>query len=339
MKKVFLVFLILIIAAVLWSYRIYDIFTKTPISSNPKTAIIEVPEGTSCRKIAAILKDKGVISNAFLFKIMVTLEKKATILKAGEYEIRYNLSPYEIMGLLVKGEARRYYITFPEGITNDYVADRLESKGLINRKLFLSLTRDRKFIKLLGFDAPSLEGYLFPDTYAFTKRSGERFILTTMTDRLKKALTPALQAMMKERNFTLHQTLTLASMIEEEAHLKQEREMVSAVFHNRLHKKMLLQCDPTVMYALKKSSPSITRADLNYNSPYNTYKYTGLPPGPIGNPGEDCIKAALTPAKVGYLFFVVSGNGAHKFSNTYAEHLVAVNNYRMMKKASEDATN
>lgn len=332
MKSFFKAILIITLIVFIWVFRIYTVFKKTPCSSRQRTVVLNIKDNMPMDKIAKRLKKKGLISSAFLFKVMTILEGNETKLKSGEYELRRNMSPEEIMNILKSGEEKKYYITFPEGIRLEEIAEKLEKKHLVKKDEFLSLARNRDFIKSLGIDAISLEGYLFPDTYAFTKRSGARYILRTMVRELKKRITPDDEAKMKSMGMNLHQILTIASMIEKETYLDEEKPIIAAVFYNRLKKGMLLQCDPTVIYAKKKFNSRLYRKDLNYDSPYNTYRYSGLPPGPICNPGEKSIRAALNPADVDYLYFVVAGEGRHKFSKTYSEHLNAVNEYKLSQK-------
>jgi len=337
--KTFLkVVLAVLVISGIWGYKIYYVFKSTPYSSNHRTVIVNIKDNMSTEKIAKRLKRKKLISSALLFKVMTVVEDKSTELKSGEYEIRRNMSPEKIMNMLVKGEVRRYSFTFPEGTRIENMAAILEKDGFVDKEEFLKIARDRDFIKSLGIDSISAEGYLFPDTYSFTKQTSARFIIRTMYKKLRKIITPEYEAKMKSMGMTLHDTLTLASLIEKETYLDEERPLVSAVFHNRLKRGMLLQCDPTVIYALKKFSSRLYRKDLKYDSPYNTYLYPGLPPGPICNPGEKSIKAALNPANVDYMYFVVEKEGRHTFSKTYSEHLNAVKKYRLSKRAGTDAT-
>lgn len=338
MKTFLKVTAVAFLIALIWGYRIYSVFKTAPFSVNPRTVIINIPDNMPTEKIAKRLRRKNVISSALLFKVMAIIKKKTTKLKSGEYEIKRNLSPEKIMDMLVKGEVRHHYFTFPEGTRLEEMAEILAEGGLVSKEEFLNIARDREFIQSLGIDSISLEGYLFPDTYTFTKRTGERFIMRTMVKKLKSVISPEYELKMKSLGMNLHQTLTLASMIEKETYLDDEKNLVSAVFFNRLNKGMLLQCDPTIIYALKKFSTSLSRKDLSYDSPYNTYRYPGLPPGPICNPGEKSIKAALSPSNASYLFFVVSGDGKHKFSRTYSEHLNAVNGYRLSKKLNSNGS-
>ncbi|MFQ5717561.1 MAG: endolytic transglycosylase MltG, partial [Nitrospinales bacterium] len=191
---------------------------------------------------------------------------------------------------------------------------------------------DRSLIDSLDIPGENLEGYLFPETYHFDKNTDERAIVKTMVDTFKRrALKPEYLDRARELGFSFHKIITLASLIEKETGREDERELISAVFHNRLRKNMRLQCDPTVIYALKNFDGNLRKKDLGIDSPYNTYRYAGLPPGPIANPGLESIRAALYPASANYIYFVSKQNGSHEFSSALADHNRAVRKYQLKK--------
>lgn len=203
---------------------------------------------------------------------------------------------------------------------------------MANARKFIQQTRDRSLIDSLDIPGENLEGYLFPETYHFDKNTDERAIVKTMVDTFKRrALKPEYLDRARELGFSFHKIITLASLIEKETGREDERELISAVFHNRLRKNMRLQCDPTVIYALKNFDGNLRKKDLGIDSPYNTYRYAGLPPGPIANPGLESIRAALYPASANYIYFVSKQNGSHEFSSALADHNRAVRKYQLKK--------
>ncbi|MCX7634539.1 MAG: endolytic transglycosylase MltG, partial [Syntrophales bacterium] len=196
----------------------------------------------------------------------------------------------------------------------------------------LTLAHDRRFLAALGIKAASAEGYLFPETYRLDRSMTERDIIRVMVRQFWKELTPEMMRRAAEMGMSVHQWVTLASLIGRETGFKGEKPLISAVFHNRLKRGMRLQCDPTVTYNLENFNGVIRRAHLLKDHPYNTYRIPGLPPGPIGNPGRDSLWAALYPAAVNYLYFVAAGDGSHNFSATLSEHRRAVAKYQIQKK-------
>jgi UPF0755 protein len=208
------------------------------------------------------------------------------------------------------------------------LAQDFAQRGVADPEDLIRLAHDREFIRSLAIEASSLEGYLFPDTYRFARRTKPKEILTEMVQGLRRVLTPELRQRAQEIHMSLHQVLTLASVIEKETGATEEREFISAVFHNRLKRGIPLQSDPTVIYGLESFDGNLRRRDLDSKSPYNTYRVRGLPPGPIANPGLGSIRAALYPAPTRHLYFVSRNNGTHQFSSTLAEHNQAVDKYQ-----------
>jgi len=323
--------LIFLSIAVFISMAYIDISVNTPQSSFKQIKKVEIPKGYSLKKIARLLNEENLIKNYSIFITSAYLRGISNKLKSGEYELSTDMTPLEIMEKLYKGEIVYYKITIPEGYNIKNIANLLEKNELINKEKFISLTQDREFLSSLGIKAISLEGYLFPDTYYFSKGMTEEEMINKMIESLNNLFTEKLQKRLQDLNFTIHKILTLASLIEKEVQIDSERKLVSAVFHNRLKSNMLLQSDPTVIYVLEDFDGNLKKQDLSYDSPYNTYLYPGLPPTPIANPGTDSIMAALYPADVDYLYFVSKNNGEHHFSSTFKEHNEAVKKFQLKR--------
>ena len=320
--------------------RIWWDYPFTPLNSDQETRKVKIPKGIGLKGVAFLLEREGIVAHPYFFILMCKLNRRLPVIKAGEYELRASNSPLEIYKILEKGEYRKHYITVPEGYTLNQIAKLLVKEQLVNQHKFLKLAHDREFIKSLKVDAPSLEGYLFPDSYEFTKDNGEVYILKKMVNRFHEVFNDYFKMRATELKLSVHKVVTLASLIEKEAKTAEEKGLVSAVYYNRLKKNMLLQCDPTIIYVIEDSFDGVLKNSyLDINSPYNTYKYPGLPPGPIANPGKESILAALYPAKEKFLYFVSTNDGYHKFSTTYGEHLTAVKEFRerreMLKRQSD----
>lgn len=297
-------------------------------SEPPAVRIIEVSEGTTFRQLAAMLENERLIASQWGFEILGRLTWADRRIPAGEYALHAGMRPTEILRQLRTGHVVHYPVTIPEGYTVAQIASLFEQKGLADKAEFLGLAHSRDFIRTQGLDVASLEGYLFPNTYHVARHATTKEIITTMVADLWQAFTPELRARAKDINLSVHQVLTLASVIEKETSVEGERELISAVFHNRLRRKIPLQSDPTVIYGLKTYDGNLRKRDLATASPYNTYRVRGLPPGPIANPGARSIRAALFPAPTTFLYFVSRNDGTHVFSSTLAEHNRAVNKYQ-----------
>jgi len=251
---------------------------------------------------------------------------------AGEYALHAGMRPAEILADIVNGRVVLHTVTIPEGFTAAQIAELLEQKELTETGEFLRLVSDREFIRSLNLDERTLEGYLFPETYRFPRNTKAKEVIKTMVAGLAQALTPELHARAKDLGMSTHTVLTLASLIEKETGVDAERELVSAVFHNRLRHKIPLQSDPTVIYGLSQFDGNIRKQDLESNSPYNTYRIAGLPPGPMANPGSKSIRAALYPAPVAYLYFVSKNDGTHIFASSLPEHNQNVDRFQKHQK-------
>lgn len=293
--------------------------------------LIEIPPHQGAIGVARHLRDAGVIRSQLGFLLLTTLRGSARSLKAGEYEIPKDVNTIQILRFLEEGKVLQHTVLFFEGGTVRELARILEAQGLARAEDVLRASQDPPFLRALGIEAPSLEGYLFPDTYQLFKGLTAEEMLARMVQRLRVKLTEEVRAQAQRRGLTLHQLLTLASIIEREAVMRDELPLISAVFWNRMKRDMPLQADPTVQYALGKDRRAITREDLLVDSPFNTYRYPGLPPGPIASPGQAAILAALNPANVKYLYFVSMDDRRHFFSATLEEHNSAVARYRLAR--------
>ena len=242
------------------------------------------------------------------------------------------MAPRQIVNQMVPGIGAFRRVTVPEGLTLAEVADLMENSGLGKKEKLLKEAENPELLSQAGIAGKKLEGYLFPTTYYFTPVTTEREILLAMVEEFQQSFTPAMREQAKELGLSIHEVVTLASMIEKETALPEERLWVSAVFHNRLKRRIALQSDPTVIYGLKRFSKNLTRKDLQRRNPYNTYLVPGLPPGPICNPGLAALEAALAPLAVPYLYFVSKNDGTHLFSKTISEHNRAVNRYQKEKR-------
>jgi UPF0755 protein len=247
---------------------------------------------------------------------------------AGEYELNAGMLPAEILAKLQSGQVVLHPVTIPEGLTMTQIADVLAQKAVVDPVEFLRLARDRAFVASLGVTSDTLEGYLYPDTYKFPRGMKTKDVVLAMVEHLRQMFGPELQARAEEMKMSVHQVLTLASVIEKETGSGGERPEISAVFHNRLRKHIPLQSDPTVIYGLPNFDGNIRKKDLSNPSPYNTYRWPGLPPGPIANPGVQAIRAALFPSNSHALYFVSRNDGTHQFSATLTEHNEAVEKYQ-----------
>ncbi len=304
----------------------------TPVSGDGTWKEVEIPAGSSYSGGLEILKDNGIIKNKLALLLLGRVTNADRKLKAGFYHLSASLSPFQIYKDLIKGRTVQFSITIPEGLSLRRIKKKLKKTGLMDDESW-ELVNDRNFMDSLGIDGPSLEGYLYPDTYNFPKGIDQKLIFRIMVQRLRQVYDESMRARAEEIGMTENEVLTLASIIEREAMYNFEKPLISAVYHNRLRKKMRLQADPTVLYGVKKRWKRIRYKDLRRRTPYNTYVIKGLPPGPIGAAGEEAIKAALYPADVDYLFFVSMNNGKHYFSSSGKEHMKAVVEFQRNGKA------
>ncbi len=317
-----------IFAALLYQYA------TTPASSRPDELVVEIKPGMTLKQVAHFLADQELLSEPSTFMLYTYLQGEQNHIQAGEYRFSPSMPPRDILEALTSGMAVLYTATIPEGYRITEIADLLEAKGLVDKAAFIEATRNRELLESLHIPSGSLEGYLYPETYKFSKAGGARRIVQTLLDTFKeRVLQPERVQQAEAMQFTLHEIVTLASLIEKETGLAKERKLISSVFHNRLAKKMRLQTDPTVIYAMVDFDGNIRKKDLSIDSPYNTYKHFGLPPGPIASPGLESIQAALDPEESDFLYFVSRKDGSHQFSTNYKDHIRAVRKYQLSHRA------
>ncbi len=299
-----------------------------PSNAHPPSKVVVIPDGSTFQHVAALLEREGLIKSSFMFVLFGKVQSADRKVHAGEYELNPGMTPAEILSKLLNGQVLLHSLTIPEGLTITQIAEVASQQGLADPVEFLRLAKDRAFIASLGINAETLEGYLYPNTYKFPRPIKAREVLVVMVEQLKQVLGPDLLARMQELKMTMHEVLTLASVIEKETGSGGERSEISAVFHNRLKKHIPLQSDPTVIYGLPAFDGNLRKKDLSSPSPYNTYRVQGLPPGPIANPGIQAIRATLYPSNSSFLYFVSRNDGTHQFSATLIEHNKAVEKYQ-----------
>lgn len=332
-KRLEKIVLILAAAALLAATHLYITF-YTPPSTTPESRIVIIERGSSFRMIADKLEKAGVVRDADSFSFAARILGAYKKVKAGEYEFTTNMTPMEVLEYIVKGKIKRYLVTVPEGYNIIEIASALEEAGLVQRQVFIARALDPGLVKSLGLSGPTLEGYLFPDTYAFNKGMSADEMIARMVERFRQVFSE-FEFEVEKSGMSMRKIVTLASIIEKETGAPSERNLVSAVFHNRLKKGIRLQSDPTVIYGIPAFDGNIKKQHLTMKSPYNTYVNFGLPPGPIANPGKDSISAALRPAKADYLYFVSRNDGTHQFSRSLKEHNKAVNQFQRSMKVTK----
>ena len=323
---VLLLFAALLIAAGV----LYTVKLLGAVSGNPRapTVLVTIPPGKSARQIGEILAKKHLIRSPLSFVFASRLDHLSGEMHAGRYALSPAMPPRQIAALMALGETASNTITVPEGFTVRQIARRLASAGLVSEPQFLLLAETRgKSFTVVGWKPPNatLEGYLFPDTYTVPKGATSREIIQQMLENFHKRVVTPYGKVAETAPGGLPETVTLASLVEREAEIDSDRPLIAAVYRNRLAIGMRLQCDATVQYALPQHKTRLFYADLRVDSPYNTYKYAGLPPTPIACPGLPSIKAALHPASVEYLYYVAGPDGKHHvFSRTLAEQNAAI---------------
>jgi len=284
---------------------------------------VDVPSGTGTNAIGRLLVEAGVVRDPATWRLAVWRSGEATSLKAGEYRFTDAMTPGDVVHRIARGDVYLRSITVREGLTIRQMARVFEDAGFGPAAAFLAAARDGRLVSEIDPAARNLEGYLFPDTYPLPRRSSAADLVRRMVSRFESVMTDDLRQAAAARGLSVREAVTLASLVEKETAKADERPLVAAVYHNRLKKRMGLQCDPTVIYALELRggfNGNLTRADLNTDSPYNTYRYAGLPPGPIAAPGRASLEAAVRPAAVDYLFLVSRNDGTHAFASTLDDH-------------------
>jgi UPF0755 protein len=284
---------------------------------------VEIPPGAGPAAIGRRLTAAGVVRDEASFRIALWRSGQARRLQAGEYRFDRAMSAREVIDKLVRGEVFTRPVTFPEGLTMRQMSQIYERDGVGSASDFMRAAQNVELIRDIDPGARDLEGYLFPNTYSLPRKSSAADLIERMVTAFRDALTPELVERAAVRGLSVREFVTFASLVEKETAKSEERPVVAAVYANRLKIGMGMQCDPTVIYALERAgryTGNLTREDLKVDSPYNTYRYAGLPPGPIASPGRASLEAAANPAAVPYLYFVSRNDGSHVFSTTLDEH-------------------
>lgn len=304
------------------------LLTKAPT----ETVTMIVSPGRSLSGVAQELERTGVIRSSLALRIIARWNDQGGQIQAGSYRFSQAATPGEILNRLTQGDVEKVTLTIPEGFTLQQIIERIDQQGYGSKAKLMELAYDSAFITSLNISADSLEGYLYPETYLFAPGNDERALLKMMVNQFQMKVTSELKKSAQQVGLSLHQLVTLASIIEKETGVVDEMPLISSVFHNRLKRRIPLQTDPTVIYGIKDFDGNITRKHLKTATPYNTYMIRGLPPGPIASPGLAALKAATSPAKTKLLYFVARGDGSHKFSKSLKEHNAAVLKYQLRRR-------
>lgn len=283
--------------------------------------------GTATAQIFQKLEQAGVVRDARLAEIYYRIYRSRNPLQAGEYRFERPMPIDDVINRMSHGEVVKYAVVVPDGLTAEETFQLFWSRGIGGPEGFRSALAETELLPGVTNGVSDLEGFLFPDTYLVTRSTSARAIVDLMTAQFRKNFTPEMREKALGLGLTLEQAVTLASIVEKESSLSREGPTIASVYLNRLKRGMRLQADPTVIYALKRDGKwtgTLYRSDYAFDSPYNTYLYEGLPPGPICNPGVNALKSAVFPARTDYLYFVADASGGHAFSRTYEEHLTAI---------------
>jgi UPF0755 protein len=294
---------------------------------------VNIPKGSTLAQISDLLADKNIVTNKNIFITATSLMGYSNKIPAGIFALKNANNNYRIVKQLVRGNPEMIKVTLLEGWTISQVTQAISESMNLSSEILSSLCYDEQFIIELGLEEKSLEGYLFPDTYLFLESENDpKEILRQIVSEFNEVYKDNLRERTEQIGFTINEVLTLASIIEGEAIFNSERAIIASVYHNRLRKRMRLQADPTIQYIIKGGPRRLSLTDLKIDSPYNTYLYRGLPPGPIGNPGKASILAVLYPDENDYLFFVARGDGYHTFTRTIDEHNQAKSEFQKVRR-------
>ena len=309
----------------------YYLWVAVPYRGYPGSRLILQVPHQSAQEVLRILQERGVIRRSPLGRLYLVLTGRAGDLKAGEYLFEGPMTAPQVLGKLIRGEIYYHKVTVPEGLRSGEIFAAFQREGFGNEEEFHAAFLDVTRIADLDPEATDLEGYLFPDTYYLARDATARQVVDQMVHNNLGLWTSEWRRQAGSAGLTPRQVVTLASLIEKETGRPEERTLISSVFHNRIGKGMMLQCDPTIIYALSMRSRYrgvITRKDLDLDSRFNTYLHAGLPPGPIANPGRESLQAALFPDRTEFLYFVSMNNGRHTFSTNLQDHSRAVRKYQ-----------
>jgi UPF0755 protein len=310
-------------------------FLFIPPSGTSLIKTVFIRKGSPLKRVSEVLEQEGIIKNRHFFVLLTAVLGKKTKIKAGEYDLHTQMLPLDVLDALVKGQAKQHLVTIPEGYTLSQIAQLLEDLNLVDKKSFLRKASSPVFIDTLGLSelaGTTLEGYLFPDTYHLYREMDPEEVIQMMVHQFRKVFGPDLIHLASELGISEKEAVILASIIEKETSLPEEKPLISAVFHNRLRRNIPLQSDPTVIYGIKNFDGNLTKEHLHKQTPYNTYLIVGLPPTPICSPGKESLLAALHPAPVPYIYFVSKNDGSHYFSSEIEEHNRAVWKYQKLQR-------
>jgi len=334
LKKIILISSVLIVLSLCGlAVFILDLrqYAHQPAGLDTENMVVNIRSGQPFKITTDILFKAGIIKNPFKFNLVARLKGYDKQIKAGEYALAASMSPIKILEKLVKGEVKLYKLTVPEGLNIYQIAELVAQEGFAEQAVFIESATDAAFAHEHGISAETFEGYLYPETYYFPKNVSTKTIVSSMAKRFRLVFKPEWEERRKQLGFSIHQVVTLASIIEKETGAPFERPIISSVFHNRLKKKMRLESDPTVIYGLKNFDGNLNRKHLETLTPYNTYKIRALPPGPISNPGSESLEAALYPADTAYIYFVSKKDNTHQFSTNFNDHNQAVRKYQLRR--------
>ena len=329
--------LFIIICAVSGIALELKIFATTPAgTAASKNIVINVHPGQTLNATADLLHKQNIIKSAIKFVLIARIKSYDKQLKAGEYLLSAAMTPMQLLEMIVKGTVKLYKLTIPEGYNLYQIAELVDTANFGTKNDFIKAATDTARVRKNGLEGETFEGYLFPDTYFFPKEVTIEKIISAMVRRFRSVFVPEWQNRAKELGLTVHQVVTLASIIEKETGASFERPIISSVFHNRLKKKMRLESDPTVIYGIKNFDGNLTRKHLSTRTSYNTYKIRGLPIGPIANPGSASLEAALYPDNTQYIYFVSRKDSTHQFSTNLKQHNRAVHKYQLGRRRKNE---
>jgi UPF0755 protein len=332
LKKLGIAILLILIFLFIGATGIYlniVTYAQKPPNTAPVEQLVVVQSGQGFKALSTLLYQEGMILHPVKFRLFARIKGYDKRIKAGEYMFSSAMTPKKILETMVDGKVYLHRLTIPEGYNLRQVAQTVETAGLASEADFLKAATDPDLVHANGIDAQTFEGYLFPDTYYFPRSATSENIITTMVKQFWSVFKPEWKEQTKTLGMTIHQVITLASIIEKETAVAAERPIISSVFHNRLKRNMRLESDPTVIYGMGDYNGNITRKDLESPTRYNTYTMKGLPPGPISNTGAKAIEATLYPADTKFLYFVSKNDRTHHFSTNFTDHNRAVRKYQL----------
>ena len=327
-----LLVLLLAVGGAAVAYILYSRVTEPYRGYAGAEQFVDIPPGAGRTLIGERLIAAGVVRDQRTFRLALWLSGQARRLKAGEYRFEQPMTPMAVIDKIAKGDVFVIPVTFPEGLTIAEMSAIVEAHGVGPAASFIAAAKDASLVRAIDPEARDLEGYLFPDTYRLSRHADAAELVRLMVNRFEHVFTPELRDEAASRGLTIRRTVVLASIVEKETARPDERPAIAAVYLNRLRIGMALQCDPTVIYALQrvgKYTGNLRREDLQVDSPYNTYRYPGMPPGPIAAPGKASLEAAVRPAASDYLYFVSRNDGSHVFARTLDEHNRNVQKYQV----------